>query len=82
MFVHLEEGGCAEVCAVEVVPLLPLGEHDGAQRQVEQHHPHTRRARDQHLHHTSTRTGVSKCKMPSPGTVIFRGIPLKESSFY
>ena len=80
--VHLEEGGCAEVGAVEVVPLLPLGEHDGAQRQVEEHHPHARRARDQHLRHTSTTAGVNKCKIgtPSPGTVIFREMPLKALS--
>ena len=38
---NLAEGDDAEVDRVEVVPSLPLGKHDGAQDQVEHHHPET-----------------------------------------
>ena len=45
----LEKRGDAEVEAVQVVPVLPLGEHDGAEGEVEEHHPDTGSAGDQHL---------------------------------
>ena len=35
----LEEGGDAEVDRVQIVPVFPLGEEDGADQQVDGHHP-------------------------------------------
>ncbi len=35
----LEEGRDAEVDRVKIVPILPLGEQDGPDQQVDRHHP-------------------------------------------
>ena len=45
----LEYGGEGEVAGVEVAPVLPLGEHDGAADQVPDQHVNTRRRGDDHL---------------------------------
>ena len=45
----LEKRCYAEIGAVQVVPLLPLGEHDGAHGEVEEHHPEAGRAGDEEL---------------------------------
>ena len=46
---YLEEGGDAEVDRVQIVPVFPLGEEDGADQQVDGHHPQAGRRWDQHL---------------------------------
>ena len=45
----LEERSDTEVETVQIFPVLPLSEHDGAEGEVEEHHPDAGRAGDEDL---------------------------------